>query len=75
MRKYVAVIESFAVRDTQYCQSDNCDQISGDWVDMYDGEIFLGIFTGIEKEVLREAAEYANTSENNIRLIDVNSDA
>lgn len=75
MRKYVAVIEAFAVRDAQYCKTAETDPLSDDWEDLPDAEIYLGIFTGSYDECLEEAAEYGNTDPENVRLIDVDSDA
>lgn len=75
MAKYVAVVEAFAVRDVQYCATENTDQMTGDWQDDDGAEIFIGIFAGDREDVLEEASEAAGTVPENIRLINVNSDA
>ena len=74
-RKYVAVIEAYAVRDTQFCRSSDIEPMSESWEDLNEAEIYLGIFTGTVESVLKEASGFASTSPDNIRLIDVFSDA
>lgn len=75
-RKYVALIGSFAVRDTQFCTTADNGPSSDDWDDYEGAEIYLGIFTGTGEEQVREdAASHAMTVPDNIRLIDVDSDA
>ena len=75
MAKYVAVIESFAVRDVQYCMTEHLEE-ENDWMDDSGAEVYVGIFTGDDEEEIRqEAADIAETVPGNIRLIDVSSDA
>lgn len=75
-RKYVAVIESYAVRDTQFAKKNDVNPLDdAAWEDLPGAQVYLGIFTGSYDEVLKEAAAFAGTAPENIGLIDVNSDA
>lgn len=73
-RKYVAVIEAFAVRDVQFCKSADTDPFGDFWEDLSGAEVFVGIYFGEHDKVLQEAADEIGTDPNNIRLIDVDSD-
>lgn len=57
--KYVAVIDAFAVRDTQFCR------------DLPGAEVFIGIYTGKYEEVLFQAARDYDVAMENIKLIEV----
>ena len=74
-RKYVAVIEAFAVRDVQFCNGSDTDPSGDFWEDLSGAEVFVGIYFGEYDKVLQEAADEIGTDPNNIRLIDVDSDA
>lgn len=71
---FIAVIASSAVRDVQICTKSDTDPTcdwEDDWYDMDDAEVYLGVFYG--KDAAKQAAEFANTTEDNIRLIPVDS--
>lgn len=71
-KKFIAVIESAAVRDVQFCTSVVTDPLNDEvWQDLPEAEIFLGFYEGKKEEVLAKAAAYALTSPYNIRLIEV----
>lgn len=72
MGKFVAVIESGAVRGAQFCNNVVTDPMRPEfWENSPNAEIFLGILEGERKEVLAKAAASARTSPYNIRLIEV----
>lgn len=71
---FIAVVKSSAVRDVQICTKSDADLTcdwDNDWYDMKDAEIYLGVFYG--KDAAKQAAKFANTTEDNIRLIPVDS--
>ena len=71
-KKFIAVIESGAVRDVQFCTSVVTDPLNDElWEDLPEAEVFLGVYEGKREEVLAKAAAYAQPSSYNIRLIDV----
>lgn len=70
--RYAAVIRSGAVRDIQFCRTENTDPISDDWEDLEDAEVWLGFFRG--PGALEKAATYGRTIPENIRLIPVDPD-
>lgn len=71
-KKFIAVIESGAVWDVQFCTSVVTDPLNDElWEDLPEAEVFLGVYEGKREEVLAKAAAYAQTSSYNIRLIEV----
>lgn len=71
-KKFIAVIESTAVRDVQFCTSVVTDPLNDElWENLPEAEVFLGVYEGKKEEVLAKAAAYAQTSLYNIRLIEV----
>lgn len=71
---FIAVVKPSAVRDVQICTKSDTDptcDLEDDWYDMDDAEVYLGVFYG--KDAAKQAAKFANTTEDNIRLIPVDS--
>lgn len=68
---FVALVRSGAVRDVQICRDAECDAVDSQWYDDESSEVFLGIYPGPYEKALKDAAEYALTVEENIRLIPV----
>lgn len=64
---YAAVIKASAVRDVQFAVRADADPLSDDWEDLHGAEIWLGFFSG--PLALQNAAGYAGTANENIRLI------
>ena len=68
---YIALIKASAVRDTQYAKTvdpEPCDDSA--WTDMPDAEIFIGVYKHMsQEETIAQAAKYAETDPENIRLI------
>lgn len=72
MKKFVAVIESCAVRDVQFCNNVYTDPMHDEyWEDLPEAEIYLGIYEGERMDVLAQAAADAETDPYNIRLIEI----
>ena len=56
-KKFIAVIESGAVRDVQFCTSVVTDPLNDElWEDLPEAEVFLGVYEGKREEVLAKAA-------------------
>lgn len=69
---YVAVLESFAVRDVEYCTTENNAPESPDWSGLDGAEVFLGVYRETNEESARAAAAaFAETVPENIRIIQV----
>lgn len=69
---YVAVLEAFAVRDVEYCTTENNDPESPDWQGMDGAEVFLDVYREANEEAARAAAAaFAETVPENIRIIQV----
>lgn len=72
MRHYIATIESGAVRGVQYCTSVVTDPMHPEyWKDAPDAEILVGVYSGDEATVRRQAAADAGTSPYNIKTIEI----
>jgi hypothetical protein len=72
MKKFVAVIESRAVRDVQFCNNIIADPMCDEgWEDYPNAEIYLGVYEGERMDVLAQAAADAETDPYNIRLIEI----
>lgn len=72
MKKFVAVIESCAVRDVQFCNNVYTDPMHDEyWEDLPEAEIYLGSYEGERMDVLAQAAADAETDPYNIRLIEI----
>lgn len=72
MKAYVALIKSSAVRDVQVCKGKDPDPLSDDWEDCREAEVFIGVYRECsEEEAIKEAARYACTVPENIRLISI----
>ena len=72
MKKFVAVIESCAVRDVQFCNNVYTDPMHDEyWEDLPEAEIYLGIYEGERMDVLAQEAADAETDPYNIRLIEI----
>ncbi len=68
---YIAVLQSLAVRDAQFCTTRNIEWDSEDWQDCRNPEIYLGTWFGTHEAVRKRAAEYGCTAPENIRLIEL----
>lgn len=66
---YAAVIRSGAVRDVQFCRTEDTGPISNDWEDLESAEVWLGFFR--DPGALEKAAAYGRTVPENVRLIPV----
>lgn len=70
-RQYIALVRAEACRDAQICYDTNPAPLSDEWEDYEQAEIFLGTFTGDEKDCLEAAAETIGMPTENIRLIPI----
>ena len=68
---FIALVKSGAVRDVQICRDAECDAVDSQWYDDENAEAYLGIYPGPYRKALKEAAEYALTAKENIRLVPV----
>lgn len=69
-QNYIALIKAGAVRDVQICTNEHSSpEEDSAWCDMCDAEVYLGIYTG--EDAREQAALYASTAPENIRLIPV----
>lgn len=77
-RTYIAIIEPFAVRNTQICRTDATDTTATgtdkNWENVQK-PIYLGVYVGDYGSVLNEVVDEFNIDPENIDLIDADSDS
>lgn len=72
-RTYVAVVEPLASRNTQILRTKTNDTHDDKWEE-YNGRLYLGVYVGDYDSVLSEVADEFGINEENIALIDTDSD-
>lgn len=69
-QQYIALVKSGAVRDVQICTDAACDPVADTWYDFSEAELYIGLYEG--PTAAKDAAKYALTVPENIRLISIN---